>query len=457
MTSDIVIVAALAIILQTLKNHTPELSYAYCNVVAFGTTLFSYATLLQRGYDFSSILCGGKQTRAAMTSSLAMFLLVIVVLFFSKTTDELSRAWVIGWPLAVGIVLGAERLLLARFLAAWQQAGGFAPKIAIVGLGLRSRQLAARISSKLGTEADVCGWFSALPYLAGDTRQHSADDGWRVGGCVDDLIKICERSPLDEVIVVVPDHPAPEIDEALRKLSCVPVSVGLCPEGLLGYQFGRHGAKVVAGVAVLNLYDRPLDGAEFFLKRIVDVAIAAGVLLFIFPLLAIIAVTIKLDSGGPILFKQKRLGFNNRIISIYKFRSMRHEEFPNPTVPQATRDDRRITRVGHFLRRTSLDELPQLFNVLSGGMSLVGPRPHALEHNEKYAREIDRYLARHRVKPGITGLAQVNGLRGETRDPRKMEMRVEYDLYYIENWSFLLDLKILIRTLIVGFRHPNAF
>jgi len=166
---------------------------------------------------------------------------------------------------------------------------------------------------------------------------------------------------------------------------------------------------------------------------------------------------IRLDSKGPILYRQPRYGFNNQVFDVYKFRSMYVDRPPETGVPQATRDDPRITRVGRFIRRTSLDELPQLFNVLEGKMSLVGPRPHAVAHNEEYARIIAGYFARHRVKPGITGWAQVNGLRGETDTPEKMAARVRYDVYYIENWSLMFDFIILVRTAIVGFINKNAY
>jgi putative colanic acid biosynthesis UDP-glucose lipid carrier transferase len=169
----------------------------------------------------------------------------------------------------------------------------------------------------------------------------------------------------------------------------------------------------------------------------------------------VIAALIKLDSPGPVLFRQRRHGYNHRIIDVYKFRTMSVQE--NGThVQQARKDDPRVTRMGRLLRRTSLDELPQLLNVLTGEMSLVGPRPHALAHNQLYAEQLDRYANRHRVKPGITGWAQINGFRGPTEDPEKMRQRVQLDLHYIENWSIWLDLKILVLTPFLGFIHRNA-
>ena len=181
------------------------------------------------------------------------------------------------------------------------------------------------------------------------------------------------------------------------------------------------------------------------------------ILLLALPTLATIALLVKLDSPGPVLFRQRRFGFNNNVITALKFRSMTATADGDGAVPQATRGDPRVTWIGAFLRRHSLDELPQFVNVLRGDMSIVGPRAHAVRHNEQYAALIDDYLARHKVKPGITGWAQVNGLRGETETLDKMEARVQHDLYYVDNWSLLFDLRIILLTLFVGFRSDHAY
>jgi exopolysaccharide biosynthesis polyprenyl glycosylphosphotransferase len=193
------------------------------------------------------------------------------------------------------------------------------------------------------------------------------------------------------------------------------------------------------------------------LKRAEDIALSALLLLLFGPLMLLLGLLVRLDSRGPALFRQQRFGFNNNPITVLKFRTMQFNAASDPGVPQARRGDPRVTRIGRFLRRTSLDELPQLINVLMGDMSLIGPRPHAIAHNEYYAELIDGYLRRHRVKPGITGWAQVNGWRGETADVEAMHQRVKYDLYYIENWSLRFDVAILLRTLVTGFVHRNAY
>jgi putative colanic acid biosynthesis UDP-glucose lipid carrier transferase len=213
----------------------------------------------------------------------------------------------------------------------------------------------------------------------------------------------------------------------------------------------------MGGVPLLGVLQRPFSRWGYLVKAVEDYALATLLLILTAPLMLAIALAVWLDSPGPIIFRQKRYGFNNGTIEVFKFRTMRTDQDENDRAVQARRDDRRLTRLGHWLRRTSLDELPQLFNVLRGEMSVVGPRPHMVEHNQQYAALIETYLGRHRVKPGITGWAQVNGWRGETDTLEKMERRIGHDLYYIENWSLSFDLRILAWTLLVGLIHPNAY
>jgi len=208
----------------------------------------------------------------------------------------------------------------------------------------------------------------------------------------------------------------------------------------------NHSVKEMAGQPLLTLSESPLIGNHLMFKTIEDRVIALVALILLSPIMIVTAILIKLDSPGPIIFRQSRTGWNGREFHIWKFRSMKIHQ-AEPALKQATRDDDRVTRVGRFIRKTSIDELPQLFNVLGGTMSMVGPRPHAIEHNTDYDQRIRSYMTRHRIKPGITGLAQINGYRGETDTLEKMKKRVEYDMQYINNWSFWLDLKILVETI----------
>jgi putative colanic acid biosynthesis UDP-glucose lipid carrier transferase len=226
---------------------------------------------------------------------------------------------------------------------------------------------------------------------------------------------------------------------------------------VFGFQLLNHSITEIAGLPVINLStSQMLEGRNRFLKSLEDKILSAIILICISPILALIAIAIKLTSPGPILFKQYRTGANGQKVKVYKFRSMVVHQEKGGEVTQATKGDCRITKIGSFLRRTSLDELPQFINVLQGRMSIVGPRPHALAHNQYYRELVESYMRRHMVKPGITGWAQINGYRGETDTIDKMENRVKYDLYYIENWSIWLDLKIIFLTIFKGFIHKNA-
>jgi Undecaprenyl-phosphate glucose phosphotransferase len=242
------------------------------------------------------------------------------------------------------------------------------------------------------------------------------------------------------------------LDALVQRLGMLPVTVRLCPSTP-----GGGNLTLVAGTPMYSVLNRPLSGWDRVVKRSEDVILSSLLLIFLLPLMLVVAAAIRLDSPGPVLFRQSRFGFRNNLIRIYKFRSMHLACCHDPAAPQAVRGDPRVTRVGRFIRATSLDELPQLLNVLRGDMSLVGPRPHPVALNERFATIIDNYMARHRVRPGITGWAQVNGLRGETDTIEKMRLRVEHDLYYIENWSLAFDIRILLATLIKGLVGKNAY
>jgi putative colanic acid biosynthesis UDP-glucose lipid carrier transferase len=241
----------------------------------------------------------------------------------------------------------------------------------------------------------------------------------------------------------------------VTQLSVLPTDIRLCPD-MAAFQMRPLGIVSYDGVPVLELVRKPLGDWAPFIKAFEDRFFAGLALLLLAPVMICIALAIKLDSRGPVFFRQRRHGFNHQVITVLKFRTM-YVTQDGPVVPQASKNDPRVTRVGKWLRRSSLDELPQLLNVLNGEMSLVGPRPHALAHNEQYSALLETYANRHRMKPGITGWAQINGYRGETDTPDKMRKRVECDLYYIENWSLWFDLKILLLTPVFGLFGKNAF
>jgi putative colanic acid biosynthesis UDP-glucose lipid carrier transferase len=276
-------------------------------------------------------------------------------------------------------------------------------------------------------------------------------------GTTRDLLEKAKSGKLDIVYVTaLPISDKERIIALVNALSNTTVSVYIVPDMFLFSMF--HGKWVQVGqVPAVSVFETPFYGIDGWLKRCEDIVIASLVLLLMALPMSLIAVAIKLTSSGPVIFKQRRYGLDGKVFHIWKFRTMTVREDHSEALKQAQRNDSRVTRLGGFLRRSSLDELPQFFNVLAGTMSVVGPRPHATAHNERYRKMIQGYMVRHKVRPGITGWAQANGWRGETDTLDKMEARVEHDLWYIRNWSVLLDLKIIIHTALRGWRSVNAY
>ena len=379
-------------------------------------------------------------------------LLLIACLFILKVSDSVSRLWLVTWSITSAIALCGLRLLIASAAQRLRQSGRLAKNVAIVGASEVGQQLAAKlIEESLGTR--LVGIY--------DERRSRFVKSSNGSTTVHDLPALYEllcRGGVDEVVIAIPPHAPCRVLELSRRFHPFAVSLRvLAPEGYENFQVldsCRYG-----DIGTFRVMGKPLDEVAVLVKRIEDVVITLVCLLVTLPLMFVIALSIKLDSRGPVLFRQKRLGANNLPFNLLKFRSM-YVEQTDPLGHQLTRPgDPRITRVGRFLRMTSVDELPQLINVLRGEMSLVGPRPHPLAASAagvSYARAISEYPIRHRVKPGITGWAQVNGWRGETTTIEQIRQRVEHDLYYIENWSLALDLEILGRTVFAVLSRANA-
>lgn len=279
-------------------------------------------------------------------------------------------------------------------------------------------------------------------------------NGVPYGGNINDLIKDAREGKLDRVYIALGMHDEIKIKNIVGQLTDTTCSVLLIPD-IFTFNILQSRTEEINGVPVVPLFDTPLNGINMVVKRLEDIVVSSIILLLISPLLACIACAVKFTSPGPVIFRQVRYGMDGKSILVWKFRSMTVME--NDNVIQATKNDVRITKIGKFLRSTSLDELPQFFNVFLGQMSVVGPRPHAVAHNEQYRTLIQGYMLRHKVKPGITGLAQINGWRGETDTLDKMEKRIEYDLLYIRGWSIWLDLKIIFLTVFKGFINKSAY
>ena len=362
-----------------------------------------------------------------------------------------TRTWYGVWFLSSFLAILANRIVTKRIFSRWARAGAFQTRLAIYGTG----PLADRISETLfapGRQTVFAGAFDDR----GASRSKAAGPG-RLGG-LEDLIALGRAGEIDQVIIALPQSADRRTAEVARRLEQLPVSLHVVTHisGDLIDPITAHQVSSLGNVGLLDIKTKPLADWGRYLKVAEDYVVASLALIIALPVMVAVAVAIKLDSPGPVFFKQRRHGLNRRVIEVLKFRSMTVME-NGGEVQQAKRGgDARVTKVGDFLRRSSLDELPQLFNVLRGEMSLIGPRPHALVHDDHYGEMLERYANRHQVKPGMTGWAQVNGFRGPTETPDKMQSRVECDLAYIDQWSLWLDLKILVMTVFVGFRHKNA-
>ncbi len=374
-----------------------------------------------------------------------VFLIAIGISFFAKAGDQFSRAW-LGTFYVLGLfALIAFRRGLFLLVRHWTQEGRLDRRTVVVGCDNNGESLIVSLAAQRDSDVRVVGVFDDR----GDERSQASCAGVPKLGTVDDLVEFARHTRVDLVIFSLPISAESRILQMLKKLWVLPVDIRLSAHtNKLRYRPRSY--SYVGNVPVLDIFDKPIADWDVVMKWLFDKIVGSLALICALPIMAIIAIAIKLDSRGPVLFKQKRYGFNNELIEIYKFRSMYVDQADAAASKLVTVGDPRVTRVGRFIRKTSLDELPQLFNVVfAGNLSLVGPRPHALQakaENRLYDEAVDGYFARHRVKPGLSGWAQIHGWRGETNSQEKIQQRVEHDLYYIENWSILLDLYILAQT-----------
>lgn len=394
---------------------------------------------------------GAQARRITVAWSAVQLLLVILAMGTGSTQDLPLPFFLLWWVLALAAFMAVHGLVALAVRRA-QRSGRLVTRLVLVGAGSAAAQFVRRVRQH-DPSVVILGVFDDRR-----SRVPISVEGCPVLGTLDDLLLFAGAEPIDQVVITLPQHAASRRLACFEKLRHLPIDVRLSPD-LAGLEPIGHGFAELAGLPLLRVFDRPLTGWAWVAKSVEDRVLAGLVLLLTAPLMLGIALLIRLDSPGPVLFRQRRFGFDNRPIDVLKFRTMyvHHCAEGEGRVMAARRADPRVTPIGRLLRRTSFDELPQFLNVLCGQMSVVGPRPHAVAHHERYAGLIDGYLARHRVRPGITGWAQVNGLRGEAETLARMQERVRYDLHYIENWSILLDLRIILRTLLVGFSHPNAY
>ena len=370
-----------------------------------------------------------------------------------------------SWALAHGLlhwaVIGFCLLALVRFVLAgrmrkWVRNGFMERRAILVGGGSAAEAFIRRLEMYPDNDVRICGIFDDRS----DERSPPIVAGYPKLGSIAQLTEFARRARIDMLIVTLPISAQARLLSIMRELWVLPLDIRVAASSA-DLRFRSRSHSFLGDIPLLNAFDRPLAEWSMITKRTLDLVVGALALVALSPVMIATAVAIKLDSPGPVFFRQKRHGFNNQIINVWKFRSLRHEMADPLARKIVTHNDPRVTRVGRFIRRSSIDELPQLFNVLTGELSLVGPRPHAVHARSSFdatfTEIVDGYFGRHKMKPGITGWAQINGWRGEIDDSEKLKKRFDYDLYYIENWSLLLDLRILVMTPISLFGSQGAY
>ncbi len=357
--------------------------------------------------------------------------------------DYISNLQLAIWFIGTFILFGIERMIILTLFQQLMVRGVFLQNAVILGATENGQRLAEYLLQHQDIRSGVVGFIDDRIGRLPKTLVNLP-----LLGNSQDLEQLIRDEKVTQVLVAIPWSAENRMDYIIRELRRLPVNVLLVPD-MVAFRHSHNRITEVANLPMFNASEVPLRGWSPFFKRLEDMLISSLALIMLSPIMLLVALAIKLDSPGPVLFKQKRYGYNNRLIEVYKFRSMHQHQADANADKQTVRGDSRITRVGRFIRKTSLDELPQLFNVFGGSMSMVGPRPHATATKAAgilFEEAVKEYTSRHRVKPGITGLAQINGYRGETDTLEKIEKRVEFDLEYIENWSVWFDLYILFRT-----------
>lgn len=423
--------------------------YSFLGII--GSILFLISAQLNgiyntwRGRPFLS------SVKVIFKSWLMTWAVLIVLAFLFKESEHFSRLALTSWAVLTPAILILYRLILRTSLARRRAKGKGLNRVAIIGAGALGRRVASFLNKNI--------WLGLKPthfYDDNDELHGTIIDGIEVKGYAKDACLDAYNQHFDTIYICLPLRAEVKIKQLLNLLSDTTISVKFVPDF---FTFDLMHAQWIdmQGIPIVSVYDTQLNRTTSkMIKRVEDLLMSSIILIVISPLMLIIALMVKATSKGPIIFSQKRYGLDGKPINVYKFRSMTTLD-NGVQVEQATKNDKRITPFGSFLRKTSLDELPQFINVIQGNMSIVGPRPHAIAHNEEYRQIIPKYMQRHMVKPGITGWAQINGLRGETDTIDKMQKRIDYDLHYINSWSVWLDIKIISLTIIKGLTHENAY
>ncbi|MBC8131153.1 MAG: undecaprenyl-phosphate glucose phosphotransferase [Rhizobiaceae bacterium] len=428
----------------------------YLFVAAIGAAAGVAGVELAGCYEISRMRTRGKQAMRVLAAWAAAIALVAVLLFFMKAQSDYSRVWLAAWFAVGGATLVLGRLVLGAFIRTWARNGVMERRAVIVGGGRNAEALIRGLEMQEDSDIRICGIFDDRD----DRRSPPIVAGYPKLGNIRELVEFARLARIDMLIVTLPLTAEKRVLSLLKELWVLPLDIRLSAHSAQ-LRFRPRSYSFIGQIPLLDVFDRPLADWDWIAKRVFDIVFASIALVMLSPVMLGTAIAIRMDSKGPVLFRQKRHGFNNQIIDVLKFRSMYHE-MSDPTARKVvSKGDPRVTKVGRFIRKSSIDELPQLWNVIRGEPSLVGPRPHAVHAvssgNEAFVEIVDGYFGRHKVKPGITGWAQIKGYRGEIDQADKLKKRVEYDLFYIENWSILFDIKILALTPVSLFKTENAY
>jgi Undecaprenyl-phosphate glucose phosphotransferase len=425
---------------------------SFLQVGILAASIFTISNVFRGEYRLPNFFAFRPHARRTVQLWNVTLICLLALAFLTQISGQYSRAWMVLFYVVTLAALIVERFLIVRITAHARAAGLVsAQRIFLIGTGAHVGAFLNYYEPwTLGINIVGCRFITPLAPTATAQARHAALDR----DLAEAIARVRALEP-DAIFLLLPWSATETISHCAEAFLALPVEVHLGPEQIL-HKFEDVELSKMGPMASLRLSRLPLSRLEIVQKRLFDLAIAAFALIALTPLLIAVAVLIKLDSRGPVFFVQRRYGFNQQPFRIIKFRTMRTLD-DGAVVPQAVRNDPRLTRIGGWLRRWNIDEIPQLFNVLTGDMSLVGPRPHALAHDREYERCISLYARRHNVKPGITGWAQINGFRGPTDTEDKMRKRVEYDLFYIDNWSLWLDLKIIARTVLSPAAYRNAY
>ncbi|HDR9088938.1 TPA: undecaprenyl-phosphate glucose phosphotransferase [Burkholderia vietnamiensis] len=447
---DIAVIVAGSLLASQFRYQTVSESHFDSALVTFS---IAFALVLFPAFGVYESWRGRSMLRLSGKISLAWFAVQacgIVLMFSLHRSDVISRLWFVYWTAMTGSALIASRIGTHLFLRSVRHAGINLRRVAVVGHAQHCQQVIRNIEESPASGFRPAAVFDLQPVVAGVSPRVP------VFTELDEFAKFVRETGVQEIWLALPLSEETTILRFVNAFGDDLVNIRFIPDVRSVALF--DGAMVdLMGAPAINLVASPLPRQAMWKKELFDRLFAAVALIGLLPVMVMIAIAVKLSSRGPVFFKQYRKGADGREFQILKFRTMRVHVEQAGVVTQATKTDSRITRVGRFLRKTSLDELPQFLNVLRGDMSVVGPRPHAIEHDRLYQKVVDGYIHRYRIKPGITGWAQVNGYRGETDRLEKMQKRVEYDLYYLRNWSFWLDMRIVAATIVNGFVNRNAY